>query len=175
MSIKRYMNDLDDMVEHRNGDFVTYEDHAAEVARLNEVISETTKRSDRLHGMFNAGLERQGELNEQVQALAAEVQAVRWASGQVYARGYNHGHLNTVDCLPYAEEKDLVIRGGEALCEYIDPDHCGVPTDAILSEVRAQGAIDARNALVVAGDGADIYGVVTDVATRIRAGEVPNA
>ena len=38
MSIKRYMNDLDDMVGHRNGDFVTYDDHAAEVARLNEQV-----------------------------------------------------------------------------------------------------------------------------------------
>lgn len=71
--------------------------------------------------------------------MAAEVQAVRWACGQVYVRGYNHGHLNTVDGLPYADEKDLVIRGGETLYEFTDPDHCGVATDAILAELRAQG------------------------------------
>ncbi len=46
-------------------------------------------------------------------------------------------------------------------------------TDAILREIRAQGAIDARNALVVAGDGADIYAVLSNVAARIRAGEQP--
>lgn len=69
--------------------------------------------------------------------LAAEVQAVRWACGQVYVKGYNHGHLNTVDRLPYADEKDLVMRGGEVLCEFTDPDHCGVAADAILAEVRA--------------------------------------
>ncbi|WEE18635.1 hypothetical protein PX343_06905 [Citrobacter koseri] len=73
------------------------------------------------------------------EALAAEVQAVRWACGQVYVRGYNHGHLNTADGLPYADEKDLVIRGGETLYEFTDPDHCGVAADAILAEVRAQG------------------------------------
>ena len=28
---------------------------------------------------------------KQVAALAAEVQAVRWAAGQVYSAGYNHG------------------------------------------------------------------------------------
>lgn len=69
--------------------------------------------------------------------LAAEVQAVRWACGQVYVKGYNQGHLNTVDRLPYADEKDLVMRGGEVLCEFTDPDHCGVAADAILAEVRA--------------------------------------
>lgn len=74
--------------------------------------------------------------------LAAEVQAVRWACGQVYVKGYNHGHLNTVDRLPYADEKDLVMRGGEVLCEFTDPDHCGVAADAILAEVRASARND---------------------------------
>ncbi|HCB2573884.1 TPA: hypothetical protein ACHFX4_001134 [Citrobacter freundii] len=77
--------------------------------------------------------------------LAAEVQAVRWACGQVYVKGYNHGHLNTVDRLPYADEKDLVMRGGEVLCEFTDPDHCGVAADAILAEVRAQSRNEGIN------------------------------
>ncbi|MDQ9469008.1 hypothetical protein [Citrobacter freundii] len=77
--------------------------------------------------------------------LAAEVQAVRWACGQVYMKGYNHGHLNTVDRLPYADEKDLVMRGGEVLCEFTDPDHCGVAADAILAEVRAQSRNEGIN------------------------------
>ncbi|HCC3432111.1 hypothetical protein MMA45_06900 [Salmonella enterica] len=71
--------------------------------------------------------------------LAAEVQAVRWACGQVYMKGYNHGHLNTVDGLEYASDTELVERGGETLAEFTDPDHCGVAADAILAEVRAQG------------------------------------
>ncbi|MCU6683318.1 ead/Ea22-like family protein [Leclercia sp. H6W5] len=71
-------------------------------------------------------------------ALAAEVQAVRWACGQVYMKGYNHGHLNTVDGLDYASDTELVQRGGEALADFTDPDRCGVAADAILAEVRAQ-------------------------------------
>lgn len=69
--------------------------------------------------------------------LAAEVQAVRWACGQVYMKGYNHGHLNTVDGLEYACDTELVERGGETLADFTDPDHCGVAADAILAEVRA--------------------------------------
>ena len=71
--------------------------------------------------------------------LASEVQAVRWACGQVYMKGYNHGHLNTVDGLEYASDTELVERGGETLADFTDPDHCGVAADAILAEVRAQG------------------------------------
>jgi hypothetical protein len=73
--------------------------------------------------------------------LAAEVQAVRWACGQVYMKGYNHGHLNTVDGLEYASDTELVERGGETLADFTDPDHCGVAADAILAEVRA-AAVD---------------------------------
>ena len=69
--------------------------------------------------------------------LAAEVQAVRWACGQVYMKGYNHGHLNTVDGIEYASDTELVERGGETLADFTDPDHCGVAADAILAEVRA--------------------------------------
>ncbi|WP_247751746.1 hypothetical protein [Citrobacter freundii] len=87
--------------------------------------------------------------------LAAEVQAVRWACGQVYVKGYNHGHLNTVDRLPYADEKDLVMRGGEVLCEFTDPDHCGVAADAILAEVRAQGVEMYADTLDRAADDAE--------------------
>ncbi|MDU7096892.1 MAG: hypothetical protein E6314_00230 [Enterobacter sp.] len=71
--------------------------------------------------------------------LAAEVQAVRWACGQVYMKGYNHGHLNTVDGLEYASDTELVERGGETLADFTDPDHCGIAADAILDEVRASG------------------------------------
>ncbi|MBW7622484.1 hypothetical protein LDJ78_24755, partial [Citrobacter portucalensis] len=57
-------------------------------------------------------------------------------------KGYNHGHLNTVDGLEYASDTELVERGGETLADFTDPDHCGVAADAILAEVRAQG-VDA--------------------------------
>lgn len=122
-------------------------------------------------------------LQEQVRALAAKVQAVRWASGEVYARGYNHGHLNTVDGMPYAKETYLIERGGEALHSYIDPDHCGVATDAIIREIRAQGvdgfvefnrklAKDYPTAMVAKSlEITELNG--EQYAARIRAGEQP--
>lgn len=89
------------------------------------------------------------ELKAQRDALAAEVQAIRWACGQVYCKGYNHGHLNTVDGIEYAKESDLVTRGGECLHEYIDPDYCGVATDAILNSVRA-AAVNHAGKMIIA-------------------------
>lgn len=74
---------------------------------------------------------------KQVASLAAEVQAVRWAAGQVYSAGYNHGHLNTADELPYASDEELLQRGNEVLIEFTDPDHSGNVSDAFLAEVRA--------------------------------------
>lgn len=41
-------------------------------------------------------------LQQQVNTLAAEVNAVREQSEEVYDAGYNHGHLNTVDGIAYA-------------------------------------------------------------------------
>ena len=103
--------------------------------------------------------------------LAAEVQAVRWACGQVYVKGYNQGHLNTVDRLPYADEKDLVMRGGEVLCEFTDPDHCGVAADAILAEVRAQGVEMFADSLKVVGGYEHPYSVVAnEFAAQLRKG-----
>ncbi|MES3575775.1 hypothetical protein [Enterobacter cloacae] len=82
---------------------------------------------------------------KQVAALAAEVQAVRWAAGQVYSAGYNHGHLNTADELPYASDEELLQRGNEVLIEFTDPDHSGNVTDAVLDEVRTHAIKSALN------------------------------
>lgn len=106
------------------------------------------------------------QLQEQVRALAAEVQAVRWASGQVYSAGYNHGHLNTADGMPYAEDSDLQLRGTEVLDEFTDPDHRGDAADAVIREIRAQ-AVEEYAITVGAEKNGAIY------AARIRAGEQP--
>lgn len=93
-------------------------------------------------------------LQEQVRALAAENSALsRYFSASSVAVNHWNSWADTEDKLALTPETPA--------------------TDAFISEIRAQGAIDARNALVVAGDGADIYAVVTDVAARIRAGEQP--
>ena len=105
--------------------------------------------------------------------LAAEVQAVRWACGQVYMKGYNHGHLNTVDGLEYASDTELVERGGETLAEFTDPDHCGVAADAILAEVRAQGVEMFADSLKVVGGHEHPYSAVAkEFAAQLRKGVV---
>lgn len=90
-----------------------------------------------IHLAYKAWQAATKQSEDKCAALAAEVQAVRWACGQVYMKGYNHGHLNTVDGLDYASDTELVERGGEVLADFTDPDHCGVAADAILAEVRA--------------------------------------
>ncbi|MGV4308256.1 hypothetical protein [Citrobacter portucalensis] len=98
--------------------------------------------------------------------LAAEVQAVRWACGQVYMKGYNHGHLNTVDGLEYASDTELVERGGETLADFTDPDHCGVAADAILAEVRAQGVERLADDLLCP----DLDSTIREFAAQLRKG-----
>lgn len=105
-------------------------------------------------------------------ALAAEVQAVRWACGQVYMKGYNHGHLNTVDGIDYASDTELVERVGEALADFTDPDHCGVAADAILAEVRAQGVEMAMEHMQSSGSltFGDCYISLNEFADQLRKG-----
>lgn len=127
MSVKRYWSYAGgdaSMQETETGNYVKYEDYASLERKNIELAVQLANAESKCREM------------------AAEVQAVRWACGQVYVKGYNHGHLNTVDRLPYADEKDLVMRGGEVLCEFTDPDHCGVAADAILAEVRAHGVTE---------------------------------
>lgn len=117
MSVKRY-----DLVGDMDGN-----------CNLNEARMEHSDDGDYVSCEDYAALE------DRCAALAAEVQAVRWAAGQVYSAGYNHGHLNTADELPYASDEELLQRGNEVLIEFTDPDHSGNVTDAFLAEVRAQG------------------------------------
>lgn len=129
MSIKRYEmktkyrghESWDELEEDEEGSYVNYEDYVALEQKLTDMAVQ----------LANA--------ESKCRELAAEVQAVRWACGQVYMKGYNHGHLNTVDGLEYASDTELVERGRETLADFTDPDHCGVAADAILAEVRAQG------------------------------------
>jgi len=69
-------------------------------------------------------------------ALAAEVCAIREQVEDVYAAGYRHGHLNTVDGIAYATP----VEGGfyhnalQAMLKVETP-----ATDAYLNSVRAEG------------------------------------
>ncbi|WP_413676410.1 hypothetical protein [Pantoea dispersa] len=56
-------------------------------------------------------------------------------------------------------------------CDYTLLPNLATPvTEACLNALRAEGAIAVRNALVVSGDGSDIYAIATEVIDLLRAG-----
>ncbi|CZV58069.1 hypothetical protein VRM69_000184 [Enterobacter hormaechei] len=72
----------------------------------------------------------------QVEKLAAENSGLIEQAEEVYAAGYNHGHLNTVDGIAYADcvKDDFYGLAVELMREAETP-----ATDAFLVEVRAEG------------------------------------
>lgn len=77
-------------------------------------------------------------------ALAAENAGLIEQAEEVYAAGYNHGHLNTVDGIAYADcvKDDFYGLAVELMREAETP-----ATDAFLAEVRAQGVKSLSNAV----------------------------
>ena len=70
------------------------------------------------------------------QQLAAENVAIREQSEEVYAAGYNHGHLNTVDGIAYAGcvKDDFYSLALQVMAEVETP-----VTDRIVAEAEARG------------------------------------
>ncbi|HHB8345213.1 TPA: hypothetical protein ACN7P4_002883 [Klebsiella pneumoniae] len=93
-----------------------------------------------------ASLESAGELSireqkflklaKAYQQLAAENVAIREQSEEVYAAGYNHGHLNTVDGIAYAGcvKDDFYSLALQVMAEVETP-----ATDRIVAEAEARG------------------------------------
>ncbi|HBX6085263.1 TPA: hypothetical protein MH604_07335 [Klebsiella pneumoniae] len=93
-----------------------------------------------------ASLESAGELSIREQKflklakafkqLAAENVAIREQSEEVYAAGYNHGHLNTVDGIAYADcvKDDFYGLALQVIAEAETP-----ATDRIVAEAEARG------------------------------------
>ncbi|EIX9194066.1 TPA: hypothetical protein L7O93_001678 [Klebsiella pneumoniae] len=93
-----------------------------------------------------ASLESAGELSireqeflklaKAYQQLAAENVAIREQSEEVYAAGYNHGHLNTVDGIAYAGcvKDDFYSLALQVMAEVETP-----ATDAYLAGIKADG------------------------------------
>ncbi|WP_193149439.1 hypothetical protein [Klebsiella variicola] len=75
-------------------------------------------------------------LREKVRQLAAENLAIREQSEEVYAAGYNHGHLNTVDGIAYAGcvKDDFYGLALQVIAEVETP-----ATDRIVAGVKADG------------------------------------
>lgn len=68
--------------------------------------------------------------------LAAENVAIREQSEEVYAAGYNHGHLNTVDGIAYADcvKDDFYGLALQVMAEAETP-----ATDRIVAGIKADG------------------------------------
>ncbi|PCR45727.1 hypothetical protein CQA70_03720 [Klebsiella pneumoniae] len=93
-----------------------------------------------------ASLESAGELSireqkflklaKAYQQLAAENVAIREQSEEVYAAGYNHGHVNTVDGIAYAGcvKDDFYSLALQVMAEVETP-----ATDRIVAEAEARG------------------------------------
>ncbi|HBV2065256.1 TPA: hypothetical protein MDR68_005077 [Klebsiella pneumoniae] len=76
------------------------------------------------------------KLAKAYQQLAAENVAIREQSEEVYAAGYNHGHLNTVDGIAYAGcvKDDFYSLALQVMAEVETP-----ATDACLAGIKADG------------------------------------
>ncbi|MFU0911275.1 hypothetical protein [Kluyvera intermedia] len=69
--------------------------------------------------------------------MAAEVSSVIAACEQVYAAGYNHGHLHTVDGIAYEDGTKEEFAG---LALEVLASHMEIPaTNSFVAELKAQG------------------------------------
>lgn len=80
----------------------------------------------------------------QMEKMASENAGLIEQAEEVYAAGYNHGHLNTVDGIAYADcvKDDFYGLAAELMREAETP-----ATDAFLAEVRASAITDALKSL----------------------------
>lgn len=129
-----------------------------------------------------ASLESAGELSireqkflklaKEFKQLAAENAAIREQSEEVYAAGYNHGHLNTVDGIAYA---DCVKDDFYALALQVMAEVETTATDRIVAGIKADGVdmvldlISHTNGMLYADS---VKEMLSDVSSKLR--EVAN-
>ena len=85
---------------------------------------------------LDAAIKTGNMLADQNAQLAAENVAIREQSEEVYAAGYNHGHLNTVDGITYAGcvKDDFYGLALQVMAEVETP-----ATDRIVAGIKADG------------------------------------
>lgn len=106
------------------------------------------------------------EATKQRDALAAESVGLIEQAEEVYAAGYNHGHLNTVDGIAYADcvKDDFYGLAVELMREAETP-----ATDAFLREVRADAILFASYQLP---DGGKYQDSIQALSQEVRDGDV---
>lgn len=100
-----------------------------------EVTERTVFSHDQKDGDY-VKLSDYAALQQKLDAVLAEVVAIREQAENVYASGYNQGHLNTVDGCAYAVNvKDEFYHNAlQVMLEVETP-----ATEALLNAVRAEG------------------------------------
>lgn len=112
-------------------------------------------------------MERMLTAEARVVELAAENVVMREQSEEVYAAGYNHGHLNTVDGIAYADrvEDEFYILAQQVMGEVETP-----ATDAYLAEIRADGVEKFAKYIALYNSDAEWHAV--NFAKHLRKGTV---
>lgn len=103
--------------------------------------------------------------------LAAENVSIREQSEEVYAAGYNHGHLNTVDGIEYAGcvKDDFYSLALQVMAEVETP-----ATDRIVAGFKADGVEEFAAHLRANDNGASVCKMIAlgadDFAKQLREG-----
>lgn len=110
-------------------------------------LTEIAKLVSALSTRLDCAIVRGNELQQKLDAMAAEVNGIREQAEDVYAAGYRHGHLNTVDGCAYATpvEDEFYHNALQVMLEVETP-----ATDAYLNSVRAEGIHFAANRMLAA-------------------------
>lgn len=128
-----------------------------------------------------ASLESAGELSireqkflklaKEFKQLAAENVGIREHSEEVYAAGYNHGHLNTVDGIAYA---DCVKDDFYSLALQVMAEVETLATDRIVAGIKADGVEEFAAHLRANYNGASVCKIIAlgadDFAKQLREG-----
>lgn len=95
---------------------------------------------------LDAAIKTGNMLADQNAQLAAENVAIREQSEEVYAAGYNHGHLNTVDGITYAGcvKDDFYGLALQVMAEVETP-----ATDRIVAGIKADGVESGIKTIMV--------------------------
>ncbi|HCJ5889345.1 TPA: hypothetical protein NU492_004976 [Klebsiella pneumoniae] len=105
------------------------------------------------------------KLAKAYQQLAAENVAIREQSEEVYAAGYNHGHLNTVDGIAYAGcvKDDFYSLALQVMVEVETP-----ATDRIVAGIKADGVEEFASYISLYNSSAERHAI--NFAQQLREG-----
>lgn len=109
------------------------------------------------------------DLQDHLRQLAAESVVIREQSEEVYAAGYNHGHLNTVDGIAYA---DCVKDEFYGLALQVMDEVETTATDRIVAGIKADGVEEFAAHLRANDNGASVCKMIAlgadDFAKQLR-------